>query len=372
MINESREQLIGYLLHALEPDEHEAVAAKLRACPELRAECLRLKLALKLPAVDEECEPPSPQLAKKTCALVEWFASIEKHFCGNATESSPATTNAAQAATDSLEHADALVTSAISSMSLGFMADAPASQTPLKEVRPATFDTTENLSRTNWWEVGIAASVLVMIGSLIVPQMLHSRSQSLQLSCQNNLRSNYLSLARYAAQHNGRLPTAAERGPLAFAGIYAPQLMQAGFMDSPRQVHCPESRIDITQEIVLPEVQHLERVPKEELRLIQIKIGGTYAYALGYRDNGQYRSLKMQSRPSYPLMSDLPANNRNAGQHHGDQGQNILFEDGHVTFVKHCKDECCQDHYFLNDDGQPLAGLHVNDAVLVESGIGPE
>ena len=56
---------------------------------------------------------------------------------------------------------------------------------------------------------------------------------------------------------------------------------------------------------------------------------------------------------------------------HGRSGQNVLFEDGHVKFLTKCTDEGCPDHIYLNDDGQPTAGVHRDDAVIGSSSAHP-
>jgi hypothetical protein len=56
---------------------------------------------------------------------------------------------------------------------------------------------------------------------------------------------------------------------------------------------------------------------------------------------------------------------------HGRKGQNVLFEDGHVEFLQGCNAEGCPDNIFLNDRGQPTAGVHANDAVIGPSHAHP-
>ena len=49
-------------------------------------------------------------------------------------------------------------------------------------------------------------------------------------------------------------------------------------------------------------------------------------------------------------------------------GQNVLFEDGHVAFLRETKERTLGDLYFLSDRGLVEPGLHSNDAVIMESG----
>ncbi len=110
-------------------------------------------------------------------------------------------------------------------------------------------------------------------------------------------------------------------------------------------------------------------------------MGGTYSYSLGHRINGQYQPLKNLHRKDFAIMADLPTDAKKSRQketsghassgHHGATGQNVLFEDGHYEYMIDSESPSARDNFYLNDAGKDSAGLHVNDAVLVESGKGP-
>jgi len=115
-------------------------------------------------------------------------------------------------------------------------------------------------------------------------------------------------------------------------------------------------------------------------------MGGSYGYNLGYLLDGRYHSTDNLQRPTFALMADAPDSESVRGEsvrgnsavpaqlsslNHGRRGQNVLFEDGHVEFLKGCNAEGCPDNIFLNDRGQPTAGVHRDDAVIGPSHAHP-
>ena len=111
-------------------------------------------------------------------------------------------------------------------------------------------------------------------------------------------------------------------------------------------------------------------------------MGGSYGYNLGYLSDGNYQPTKNLQRPTFALMADAPNGDLPRGQgpvlpaqlsslNHGRRGQNVLFEDGHVEFLKTFNADGSTDNIFLNDDGQPTAGVHRDDAVIGPSHAHP-
>ena len=101
-------------------------------------------------------------------------------------------------------------------------------------------------------------------------------------------------------------------------------------------------------------------------------MGGSYAYNLGFVENGVYQSAKFAGRANYPIFSDAPAGNSNERptKNHRRRGQNILCEDNCVRFVVGLPAEWSDDPY-RNRSGIVAAGVDCTDAVLGESGAQP-
>ncbi len=70
MTDASKENLIGYLCHALDDDEAQKVADDLRNDEQLRSDCQLLKCGLDLLAADDEPHEPPAHLTTRTCGSI--------------------------------------------------------------------------------------------------------------------------------------------------------------------------------------------------------------------------------------------------------------------------------------------------------------
>ena len=77
MSSPSRDHLLGYLLQALAPDEHDQIEAELDHSPALRAEMRRLEANLKRVGLGEQHDyfDPPAGLAERTCDFVTGHAA---------------------------------------------------------------------------------------------------------------------------------------------------------------------------------------------------------------------------------------------------------------------------------------------------------
>jgi hypothetical protein len=359
MINPSEENLLGYLIRANEEHEQEELAKQIRTNAKLRQDCQLLQSGLALPAADEDHLDPPPLLAQRTCSLL-W----------NKVDSGEFPKLSALAKQPS---ADSITTTATPTDPLAMPTAAPLPMAMAASERITNHDNSlaKPRQRWRWLDLAVASSVLVVIGGVLSTQILSSRTQSLRLGCQNNMQLTYAGLANYASMNGNRLPIAQERGRMAFAGMYGPTLRKAGHLKSDRTLICPESELARDLEVHLPTLDELEQAPAEELPQLQRRAGGTYAFKIGYLENGKYQVVKLQHRLNAPLMSDPVAHDKGPGNNHGQRGQNVLFEDGCVRFLTECQHEGCRDHYYINDAGEEAAGLHAEDTVLLRSGNAP-
>jgi hypothetical protein len=358
MINPSEENLLGYLIRANEEHEQEELAAQIRADAKLRQECQLLQSGLALPAADEEHLDPPCFLAERTCAKL-WNLVDSGEFPKLPAPTNTPIESGIRAATNPIAETTAIPTVAPHVADRGNAASSYDNEL----TRPKR--------RWHWLDMAVASSVLLVIGGVLSGQVLSSRTQALRLSCQNNMQLTYAGLANYASLHGNRLPTAQERGPMAFAGMYGPTLRKTGHLKNDRTLICPESELAQDLSARLPTVEELEQAEPTELPQLQRRAGGTYSYALGYLQNGKYQTVRLLNRPHYPLMSDPVATNKRPGNNHGQRGQNVLFDNGSVRFITECQIEGCRDHYYQNDEGLEAAGLHEDDSVLVPSYVPP-
>ncbi|HEY5313338.1 MAG TPA: hypothetical protein VIK18_12500, partial [Pirellulales bacterium] len=286
-----REQLLGYLLGALEPAEHQAIEARLLADPELREqfELLQARL-LPLAEAEEGSEPVPPRgLAGRTCRyVIDRLGPSVSQFGGSCT-----------------------------------------------------------------WRVqdlAVAAGFVCVAAMLFFPAVLSSRNGAQIRGCQANLMNLGHGLVEYSTLHDGYFPRVPAAGRLSAAGVYAPALHDAGLISS-SDVICPGSELARCGEFHIPTVAALRASRGAELRQMKARMGGSYGYGMGYLEDGHYHALRNRGRATYALMADSPEAHSSSGcggSACGSRGHNVLFEDGHVSMLTTCRLAELGDHIFRN------------------------
>jgi hypothetical protein len=331
MTEPPREQLLGYLLGALEDGEQADIEHILTNDTKLQRETAVLNRALSpLDASRREFAPP-PGLAAQTCAFV--------------TEAQPVETRPVE--TRPAGHAPMMH---------------PVDASPC---RP---------SRVRWQDSIMAIGIMIAAGGLLFPALQDSREQARLMSCQNNLREIGTSLASYSDNHHGYFPKVPQRGNLAAAGIYAPRLLKDGYLSNIHQVVCPGSALADEKEFSIPTIDELQATSDPGLLdAMHGRMGGSYGYSLGHVKDGVYQHTKNLHRPNFAIMADSPSQTCPTHQscNHGGKGQNVLFEDGHVKFLPTTRPLGLADDVFTNDDGQVAAGIHPDDSVIGSSPTAP-
>lgn len=320
----SREQLLGYLLGALDRSDQEQVETDLDHDLELRAELDRLSARVRQMGLGEEprhFEPPVG-LAERTCRFV-------------ARQTEPLVTRAA----------------ALSS-----------------------YDGAAQQRRMTWYDMITAAAVLIIGVSLFFPAVSHSRFQARIASCQNNLRQIGQAMHGFSeAQPDGRFPAPEASGKRAAAGMVASHLVAHRLTDSPNFLcsGSPQRRRAGEFRVALPDAVDAAEGP--ELAAMQRAMGGDYGYNLGYVADGQLQPPQNSRRGQYVLVADAPSDmqpNR-VSSNHGGRGQNMLYEDGHVQFLPQISSSQLLDDPYHNREGWVSAGLDRDDAVLGASADHP-
>jgi type II secretory pathway pseudopilin PulG len=331
-----RERLIAYLLCDLDHAERSALEAELAADPQLQQELEKVRQCLA--AGDDDCnagvEVPPPQLATRTCCFVDHAIQKSKVLCHH-------TSNAKA----------------------------------LSESR----DPTVRRNRWSLLDIGAAIGIMVALAALVFPALRGNRDFARRSQCQNNMRSVGAALMNYSLQTNGALP---QIGPQDNAGSFVIALVE-------QEVISPEELVEL---LVCPNSELAERVNRGcvKMRIPSRKqyltakganrefmrkfMAGDYAFSLGYRDQqGQIHQVHFSGSREVPLLADAPSSTIAGYQsaNHGGCGQNVLFQDMSVRYCKQCKCQKKSDHWFLNDEGQPAAGMHENDIVLGPSSATP-
>ncbi|MDA1049140.1 MAG: DUF1559 domain-containing protein [Planctomycetota bacterium] len=318
MNDQIREQLLGYLLGALDDAERIDVEQQLAANPDWRDELESIALTLEpLAETYEEFDPPAG-LAERTCSLIAARTTVT-----------------------------------------------PAG----KGLHPATRAETRGRNRWSMADAVVMAGICLAGAMLFFPAISQSRYAARLQACQNNLRELGLALIDYSEKAGqGYFPAVPVEGNRAVAGIYAPVLLDAGYLTDESKLICPSSalapRMDVWE---LPSLDEIDQASGRTLILIQRSIGGSYGYNLGVVINGRHLAPRNFGRTYFALMADAPslllAGHRSTN--HGGRGDNILYEDGHIRYVVEHRYE--GDDPFVNRLGWMEAGIDADDAVVAPS-----
>jgi hypothetical protein len=333
-VSQLREQLLGYLLGALEEDEQREIERKLAESPEVRDELARLKAALfplEMGRLDSE---PSSDLVERTCRLVAAHQRDREPDPSN----SPSSTL--------------------------------TSSTPLRGRDPML-----NGSSTHWLDTVVSIGVCTALALLFFPALLNSRELARRMVCQDNLRHFGVGIANYHHQYRS-IPYIPLDGPFAFAGFYATTLRYHDLLDDDSRLFCPGgSRSIDCEEFLLPTPAMLEQAQAEELEKLRCSAGGDYGFHLGVAHGSRHCPPVLNGNSQCVIMSDAPDYHRSnfISSHHGGQGMNVLYADLRCVFVRGCEiaGRRGPDNLFLNHEKHIAAGLGFDDSVIAPSGMGP-
>jgi hypothetical protein len=342
--------LLGYVLDALEPDERQALETRIERDPRLADQVALIRRAMAILDDGDSCEPPAG-LAARTCALVE----REREAAGW-----PGRNQVGVPPLGGSQPAKA-----------GTPTRGPAEKKGAREPL--------SLPGRAWRAIDIAAALAccVALAALIFPLINASRASSQITACANNLRELGVALTAYSEHHNGMFPQVPERGNLGAAGVFGPTLVDAGYLRDPRTLVCPGSLLADRADFHIPTLDELRSAKADRLKELQRDMGGSYGYALGYRDNGIYKPTRNLRRETFAIAADMPAEDlttcaeHQTSPNHGWSGHNVLLEGGRVVYLKTCRLDGSDDNFFLNDQNQVAAGCHVNDAVIARSNARP-
>ncbi len=347
------EDLIGYLLGALEPHEMRRVAQWLEEDPEARQELEAIERSLRpLEEAYEPPEPPPQDLVAKTLAALPPMPSPDS--IGR----DPTLVGVGEKAElpESVSHD---------------LVDLPKLEPSIDNVRGRGY------GWTDW--LGAAAAAVVML-TVIIPALAAGRLEARKTACQDNLRQFGTAITQYVSHSpQERMPAVAEVGREAFAGVFMIRLNESGLLTDPDLRWCPSLDQPPSMEAALtdltsvPSLDDLHDAPVDRLKQIQQYAGGQYAYNLGVIEEDRLKSPRFEARASFAIMSDAPLSGITGTTQHGKvvghngTGINVLYEDGRVRFIPLAALETMPDHPLLNHRGEVEAGVSVDDATLAPS-----
>ncbi|TWU59085.1 hypothetical protein Poly51_18710 [Rubripirellula tenax] len=345
------EDLLGYLLGALEPHEMRRIGQWLKEDPDARRQLAEVQRLLEPLENAPSVESPPPDLVARTMANLPPLPGREP----------------SQPELDSARSE----TPATGDPNRGAAALAPMNS----RLDPSTHQ------GWTWLDWLVSASAAAVVLALLLPSIAEGRFEARKTTCQDQLRQLGIAITQFVSRNEqSRLPAVSDSGPEAFAGVYAVRLREAGLLGDDSIRWCPsldpptsqsaDELVDLTE---LVSVKQLYDASLDRLREIQQYAGGHYAYTLGVVEKDQLTSPRFESRSSFAVMSDAPlagipteANLATSIGHSG-VGINVLFEDGRVQFLPVASLASIPDHPLLNHRGQGEAGVNIDDASLAPS-----
>jgi hypothetical protein len=315
-----REQLLGYLLGALDDDEQENIDQRLEGEPELREQLGRMRAALPLPdrALFEWESPPG--LAARTCRMVA------------------ARRDAAPAGAG--PHAP---------MPMSSEASPPAGRRAVR-----------------WIDAATAAAVAVAAFLVVGPAVQDSRERARRDQCTENLREFHVAMTGYSERSGGFFPGIVADGEVLPPGAYLLVLAGDGYLADPSRAMCPGSPEAGRADLRGLDWNELRTLPFGAIDRLRQALSGIYGYHPGYLENGLYRPTRNQRRPYMGILADSPSPGLpdfRSLNHSG--GQHVLFEAGNVRFLLSPGPPAWPDFIYLNNQGQAALPSVPNDTVIL-------
>jgi hypothetical protein len=320
----SHEHLLGYVLGALEPREHEQLEHELAKDPELARQVAALSARLQPLECCREVEAPPAGLATRTCAAV--YAHV-----GELEKVTPARRGVAAAM--STEYGD------------------PSSRWSLSDLV-------------------VAAGIFMAAGMLFFPAIANSRYQAQVAQCQNNQRLYGEAMQRGQSLHPELhlMNVANMPGERAVAGIQTMLLKDYDLLPRDSIMICPGSpEAEESRGHVVHGYKAYQQAPAEQRGQIERAATGSLALPLGHRNDESADDL---SSEFVAIASDAPSGAvpNLVSNHHDGKGQNVVFASGRTAYICGCGDKDCGDSLFWNRDLKIEAGLDVRDNVLARGG----
>ncbi len=342
MKHPSQEDLLGYVLGALDAQEERDLLEQIDANPEVEEQMLELRQAMSpLESLTYGTPGNRPGLARRTCELV----SSLKHNKQDFFEGSNAI-GGIFGASDS---------DAIRDM----FDDSPAS--PNTELEPFSFSRFSDrlVHPQSWSRVDLLAGVaiLAIFASILLPAISHSRFQGRIESCKHNLTQVGNAMLVYSDLHNGQFINTSGANLLSTSnGLFAPVLISNGLVDDESLFACA-GRAE-SEPLRIPTIQQLRSAQGSRKETLLRRVGGHFGFALGFFDGDKYFSPRNDGSAHTMIIADMPSAELpgRSSQNHAGKGQNCFFADGHVQFVS---------SHAIGDDA-----IYENDLGMVGPGVG--
>lgn len=345
MKNPSQEDLLGYVLGALDAQEHRDVQQLIDENPEIEEQLLQIKNAL-LPLDCLETSGPRPGLARRTCeAVAVWQNDQVVDFCN-----------------------DQPVSSRLSSLDESIQSAIDAAEP--KNTQPKMRSVSDRIFYPRTWsipDVLVGMALIAIMAGILFPTISYTRYNNRVASCQNNLREVGIALMDFSSANEGQFVSIPRDGNLAAIGCVGPILKDAGFLQDDSLLACAGVAANLPP-VHIPSCNQIKNAcSDDEVNFLRHTMFGHYGYTMGHRVNDRYYPPRNMGRTNVVLVADQPSSSLpgRVSSNHSNRGQNLLFEDGHVEFL--VGPSWGDDAIFVNDYGIVGPGSNPSDNVIAPS-----
>ena len=342
----SQEDLLGYVLGAMDAQDQRNTQEVLDQNPQLEDDLLEVKNSL-LPLDHLDSGGPRPGLARRTCELIATLQREREIPPVPANSSSPSATS---------------------------LTIASAHETVEDDLDLATLASDQTIGAGSWtsaWSLPnmiVSAAALAVFAGLLFPALSYSRHQARLAACQSNLQHLGRAFLKFSDLHAGIFIPIPSEGKLAATGCYGPILKESGLLEDDSMLAC--AGVASETPLHIPTIAQVKSSEGDQLIRLQKSMGGDFGYSMGYQENGAYRAPQ-NGRTNVVLLADAPSNTLpgRRSSNHGSRGQNCLFEDGRVQFVS--GHAVGRDAIYENDYGIVAPGSTPDDSVIAPSHLSP-
>ena len=358
MKNPSQENLLGYVLGALDAQEQRDIQQTIDENPEIEDQLIKIKGDL-LPLDCLDSEGLQPGLARRTLESVAIWQNSPS--LSSTPYSERPVAQGVLAAIDSAEISG-------------------KSESEFESTEPRLrVSISDRLLHPNTWglpDVLVGTAFLAIFAGILFPVISHTRFQSRIAVCDSNLQTFGSGLIMYSGANEGRFAAIPHPNQLVSVGYIGPVLKDAGFLEDDSVLACPgiaNSRPPVN----IPTCKQIETAQSlVELDYYLRNSLGHFGFSMGHRVNGSYQPPRVRGNSfrgvSYVILAgDRPSANMpgRASMNHSNHGQNLLFEDGSTRYV--VGHSYGGDAIFENDYGIVGPGSHFGDNVIAAAHLRP-
>lgn len=291
----SQEDLLGYVLGALEAQEHRDLQQQIDDHPQsaqIEEQLLEIRASM-LPLDYADTSGYRPGLARRTCEFVANYQNNPGAF----------------------EHTNhSLGVSGAADVDAAFANDEELDQVGLAGRNSGGAGLTQRVSERmmhpgSWSRMDIMACVAMfaVIGSVLFPALSYSRYNSQIVACQSNMQRVGNAMMCYSDCNGGEFIAIPREGNMAVSGSYATILRSKNFIESDDAFTCAGVTRD--EPFRMPTMTQVSMATGSQLAVLHQKMGGDFGHTMGYRGESGYCAPRNEGLSHVVLLADMPSTN---------------------------------------------------------------